>query len=78
MSAILTPQQTEQGWIVEMTPEMIDSLGVAAGSKILLTSREGGISAEILPPLSPKMKKIAQYLLKKNHELYEELKRLGD
>lgn len=78
MSAVLTPQPVEQGWIVEMTPDMICSLGVAEGSRILLTSREGGISAEILPPLTPKMKEIAQYLLKKNHELYEELKRLGD
>ena len=78
MSAVLTPRQTEQGWVVEMTPEMISSLGVAEGSKILLTSRDSGISAEILPPLSPKMKEIAQYLLKKNHDLYEELKRLGD
>ena len=78
MSAVLTPQPVEQGWIVEMTPDMSCSLGVAEGSRIFLTSREGGISAEILPPLTPKMKEIAQYLLKKNHELYEELKRLGD
>lgn len=78
MSDVLTPQQTEQGWIVEMTPEMIRALRVAEGSKILLTTHEGGISAEILPPLSPKLKEVSQYLLKKNHELYEELKRLGD
>ncbi len=78
MSTVLTPQAVEQGWIIEMTPDMVCSLGVAEGSRILLTSREGNISAEILPPLTPKMKEISQYLLKKNHALYEELKRLGD
>lgn len=78
MSTVITPQAVAQGWIVEMTPDMICSLGVAEGSRILLTSREGSINAEILPPLTPKMKEISQYLLKKNHELYEALKRLGD
>lgn len=78
MSAVLTPQRTKHGWVLEMTPEMIIAMGMAEGSKILLTSREGGINAEILPPLSPKMKKIAQHLLKKNQELYKELERLGD
>lgn len=78
MSAILTPRQTEQGWVLEMTPEMIDSLGVAEGSKILLTSCEGGISAEILPPLAPDLQEFIKGFCEKNREAFEELKRLGD
>ena len=78
MSAVLTPRQTEQGWVVEMTPEMISSLGVAEGSKILLTSRESGISAEILPPLAPDLQEFVRGFCEKNKDAFEELKRLGD
>ena len=78
MSAVLTPRQTEQGWVIEMTPEMISSLGVAEGSKILLTSREGGISAELLPPLSSELASLADQIFEENRGFYEEMKRLGD
>lgn len=69
MSAILTPRQTEQGWIVAMMPEMIDSLGITEGAKILLTARDGGISAEVLPPLTPDLQEFIQGFCEKTEKL---------
>lgn len=78
MSAVLTPRQTEQGWIVEMTLEMIHSLGVAEGSRILLSAHDGNINAEILPPLAPDLQEFVRGFCEKNKDAFEELKRLGD
>ena len=78
MSAVLTPKATEQGWVIDMPQEMAKSIGVEEGSTILLFSHEGGVRTEILPPLSPELKEISDYVLKKNRVLYDELKRLGD
>lgn len=78
MSAVLTPQRTEQGWVIEMTPEMISALGVAEGSKILLSTQDGTITAEILPPLAPDLQEFIQGFCEKNKQAFEELKRLGD
>ncbi len=78
MSSVLIPKKTEQGWIIEMPPEMANAVGVAEGSYVVLYVREGSLETEILPPLSPEMKDIAQYVIEKNQGLFEELKRLGD
>ncbi len=78
MSDVLTPRQTEQGWVDEMTPDVLSSLGIVEGAKILLTSRQGGLSPETPPPLSPELKEISQYLLKQNQKIYEALKQVGD
>lgn len=78
MSSVLTPKSTEQGWVIDMPQEMAKSIGVEEGSTLLLFSHEGGIRTEVLPPLSPELKKISDYLLKKNRVVYDELKRLGD
>ena len=74
----LTPQATEQGWVIEMPPELAQAIGVAEGSTVLLYAHEGGIRTEILPPVAPEIEAISGYLLKKNRALYEELKRIGD
>ena len=73
MSAVLTPKATEQGWVIDMPPEMAESIGVAVGSMILLSGHEGGIRTEILPPLSSELKEISEYLLKKNAHLQDQL-----
>lgn len=78
MSAVLTPRQTEQGWVVDLSPEMAQSIGVAEGSKILLTACEGRVGAEILPPLAPDLQAFMRGFCEKNKEAFEELKRLGD
>ncbi len=78
MSAILTPRQTEQGWVIDLPSEMARSIGIAEGSMVILYAHEGGIRTEILPPVAQEIKDISQYLLKKNHALYEELKKIDD
>ena len=78
MSAVLTPRKTEQGWIIDLPDEMAQTIGVEAGSLVVLYANEAGLSTEILPPVSQKIKDISQYLLTKNRAVYEELKKLGD
>jgi hypothetical protein len=78
MSSVLIPKKTEQGWISKMPPEMALAVGVAEGSFVVMYVRGGEIETEILPPLTPEMKDIAQYVIEKNKELFEELKRPGD
>ncbi|MBS1811757.1 MAG: hypothetical protein JST84_26585 [Acidobacteria bacterium] len=78
MSAILMPRQTEQGWVVDLPPEMAQAIGVAEGSMVILYAHEGSVRTEILPPVSAEIKNISQYLLQKNRALYEEMKKVGD
>ena len=78
MSGLLTPQKNEQGWVVEMPPEMARLIGVSEGSRIVLHARAGSIETEILPPLSPELKELMRQICEKNKEAFEELKRLGD
>ena len=55
MSDVLSPQKTGRGWIMEVPLEMAAAMGVDEGSVIVLFPHEGGMSYEILPPLSPDM-----------------------
>jgi len=53
MSDMLSPQKTGRGWIMEISAEMAEAMGVEEGSVIVLYPHKGGMSYEILPPLSP-------------------------
>ena len=78
MSTLLTPRKTQQGWIIDLPDEMAQTIGVEAGSMVVLYANEAGLRTEVLPPVSQKIKDISQYLLTKNRAVYEELKKLGD
>lgn len=78
MSAVLTPRKTEQGWVIDLPEEMAQTIGVEAGSMVVLYASEEGLRTEVLPPVSQKLKDISQYLLNNNRTVYEELKKLGD
>ena len=78
MSGLLTPTKEECGWIIKMTPEMSQQAGVAENSLIVIHLAEGKISAEILPPATPEMKKSVAQISEKFREAFEEMKRLGD
>ncbi|MCI0487319.1 MAG: hypothetical protein L0229_12055 [Blastocatellia bacterium] len=78
MSGLLTPQKTDRGWIVEVPPEMAETLGVAEGSLVALYAKEGTIEVEILPPPSPELKERVRQIHEKFKEAFEEMKRLGD
>jgi hypothetical protein len=77
MSGLLTPQQTEDGWVVEMPAEMARTLGVAEGSLAVLHVEAGKIEVEVLTP-SPEMEQAARRLHDKYRDAFAELKRLGD
>lgn len=78
MSDVLSPQKTERGWIMEVPPEMAAAMGVDEGSVIVLYPHEGGMSYEILPPLSPDMQASVLETCEQFKEAFEEMKRLGD
>ena len=39
-----------KGWVIDMTPEMVRAANVAEGSLVVLTFKDGDVTAEILPP----------------------------
>ena len=63
---------------VELSPEIVQVLGVACGSPVVLHVSEGRIETEILPPPSPELKESARRIHEKYKERFEELKPLGD
>ena len=65
-------------WLVEIPSNIIEELDLAKGSKIALTVKNGEVSGDVLPPLSPKLKAISKRILEKRRKVYEELKRFGD
>lgn len=65
-------------WILELPAEICREEGFAEGTLISLTIKNSGIQASFVKPPSEKLREISKRLLKKNHKLYEELKRIGD
>lgn len=89
MPGVLEIEQTEikqeenqdskiASWLVEIPSNVIAELGLADGSKVALTIKNGEVSGDILPPLSDELENIANEILKKRRKLYEELRRAGD
>ena len=77
-ATVLTPQRTEKGWVIELTAEVADALGITRDSKVMLYDDEGVIKTEVLPPLSPELAQIADEAFQEELEVFEELKRVGD
>ncbi len=65
-------------WLAEIPSNIIEELELAEGSRIAITIKDGEVSGDVLPPLSPELKEISKRILEKNRKVYEELKRLGD
>ena len=78
MGDVLSPQKTGRGWIIEVPSEMAAAMGVDKGSVIVLYPHEGGMSYEILPPLSPDMQASVLQTCEEFKEAFAEMKRLGD
>lgn len=75
---LLIPKKSEQGWVVDMTPEMARAAGVAEGSHVMLYVGEGGITAEMLPAATEEMKQSVRRFAEENADFLAEMKRLGD
>jgi hypothetical protein len=78
MSELLTPEKTERGWVVAMTPEMAREAGVIEGSYLAFYLNEGQVSAEIFPPATAEMKRGVEESVDKFKDAFAEIKRLGD
>lgn len=68
-----------KSWVIDLPDDFTDENNLAKDTKVLLTFKENEkVEAEILPPLSDKLKNISEKILKKRKGLYEELKRVSD
>ncbi len=77
MHGLLTPHKTQQGWVVDVPPEMAQAMGVAEGSQVVLHTKEGGVEVEVLPPPPPDLKSSVQRIHGKYKDAFEAMKRLG-
>ncbi len=77
-TGLLTPRKSEQGWVVDMTPEMAHAVGVAEGSYVVLYVSEGSVTAEVLPAATENIKQSVRQFAEENADFLAELKRLGD
>jgi len=78
MGNVLTPQKTDQGWIIEIPDEIAMAMNALSGSLGLLYVRDGKIEVEILPPPSPGLDESVNRIHAKFKDAFEEMKRLGD
>ncbi len=65
-------------WLVDIPLEVAEELGLPENSQIALTVKDGEVSGDVLPPMSPDIDAIAKRILEKRREVFAELKRLGD
>ena len=78
MDSLITPQKTDQGWMIEIPAEFAKALGVAEGSFALLHAKEGQLEIEILPPPSQELIDEVNETYEQFKEAFEEMKRRGD
>jgi hypothetical protein len=64
-------------WIMKLPKEVYHREGLAEGTLVSLTVRNGGIQSSFIKP-KPELAAISKRLKVKNKKLYEELKRIGD
>lgn len=68
-----------KSWVLRLPKSFTRRNNLEAGTQVLLTVRDGSkVEAEILPPLSDKISRIANDVLGRRGAVYEELKALGD
>lgn len=78
MMEVLTPKKTDLGWVVELPPEMAETMKISPDSIVILYPKEGSLETEILPPPSAELQADFERLVEKYQDTFEELKRLGD
>jgi len=78
MSDRLTPQKTDRGWVIQMTPEMAREADVSEGSLLVIYLSDAGVSAEVLPPATHEIKASVQQSIDKFGSSFAEMKQIGD
>jgi bifunctional DNA-binding transcriptional regulator/antitoxin component of YhaV-PrlF toxin-antitoxin module len=74
----LAPQKTDLGWVIEVPMEIARVLGVAEGSFAVLSTREGRLEVEILPPPTAELIQSVRETCEEFKDAFDEMKRLGD
>lgn len=64
--------------IIDLPPDIAAALNAGPDARALLTVREGNLSIEVLPPVTPRIEAHIQRVLTKYRDAFEELRRLGD
>lgn len=67
-----------RSWVIQLPENFTSENNLAKGTQVLLTFKDEAVQAEILSPLSEKLEKVANKILKKRSRVFEELKRVGD
>lgn len=65
-------------WIMSVPDEVCDREGLAKGTLVSMTIKDGGIHAEFVAPPNEKMREASRQVLLKDRDLHERLKALGD
>ncbi len=78
MSSIHTPQKTDQGWVVDIPAELLQTLGIAEGSQAVLEVRDHRLEVAILPPSSPELLEEIRETHAALKDTFAELKQRGD
>lgn len=64
--------------IIELDPEIMELIGLPAGSLVALQRVDDGLKADLIPPASEELKKSLQRLHEKYKDVFAEMKRHGD
>jgi len=68
-----------RSWVLDLPADFARENNLAKGTQVLITFKDGDrVSAEVLPPLSKRVRSVAEKVLTKRRKAYEELKRIGD
>lgn len=73
-----TANAEQDTWILKLPDEVCRREGIAEGTMISLTYRNGGIQTSVVRPPSRELQEIADQILEEDRELFEELRRIGD
>lgn len=65
-------------WIMQVPDEVCDREGLAQGTLVSMTIKDGGIQTKFISPPSEKLREISKRLLVKDRKLHERLKAIGD
>ncbi len=78
MNSIETQVATYNSCVVELAPETMKQLGIAAGSTVIMHANDGRIEVEILPPTSAALLAEIHETYEEMNDVFAEMKRLGD
>jgi hypothetical protein len=77
-TSIGTEKQVKNTWFLRVPNDVCNKEGLAEGTLISLTIKNGGIQSQFIAPPSKEMREIGKQIIEKDKELYRRLKEIGD